>query len=277
MVQSTLTKPNDSTFNASTFIDPTSIDEFAGDEYAPAYQPLPYLQVLNHKDPEQSGFFISSENATAVNFQPTQEWQPHEAHFLSGGSAVGYRSLTARLVVMRRSPLLMFAREDRTFLGTFDRNHYNPDEVMLKTRYLVYLVSQQKQLLHDAPLQFTAKGSLCGSFGEHYNQFHIQMNRAYGKPRGDRFFALTIFAVKLQPTLKGREQKSWVCSILEHGIPTVENWKAFFLGYDNTIKHKLLADFEAHTDFGQVERERGLMDGDESISEDFSPLTLGNA
>ncbi|WP_262562819.1 DUF5895 domain-containing protein [Acaryochloris sp. CCMEE 5410] len=66
----------------------------------------------------------------------------------------------------------MFSRKDRAFLGAFDRDSYNPEEVILKTRYLVYLVSRQKQLLHQSPLQFTAKGSLCGSFGEHYNQFH---------------------------------------------------------------------------------------------------------
>ena len=153
----------------STQVTQSAVDEFAGDEFAPSYQALPYLQVLNHQDAEQSGFFISSENATAVNFNATDEWQPHEAHFLSGGSTVGFRSLTARLVVLRRSPLLMFSREDRSFLGTFDRNRYDPSTVMLKTRHLTYLVSQQKQLLHDAPLQFTAKGSLCGSFGEHYN------------------------------------------------------------------------------------------------------------
>lgn len=252
-----------------TLTPPMLADEFAGDEYGPAYQPLPYLQVLNHEDPQQAGFFISADNAAAVHFQSTPEWQPHDAHFLSGGAAVGYRSLTARLVVLRRSPLLMFSRQDRTFLGTFDRDSYHPDEVMLKTRYLVYLVSQQKQLLHQSPLQFTAKGSLCGSFGEHFNQFHTQMNWAYGKPRGDRFFALTVFAVKLHPILKGKEQKSWVCSVLEHGQPTADNWRHFFLGYDHNLKHKLLSDFDAHADFAQGERDKIMPERYDAVSEDL--------
>ena len=233
------------------------VDEFTGDVYAPNNQSLPYLQVLNNQDPNQAGFFISTDNVTAVAFQPTEEWQQHEAHFQSGGSALGYRSLTARLAVVRRSPLLMFAREDQSFLGAFNRSRYNPQEVVLKTRYLVYLVSQQKQLLHETPLLFTAKGSLCGSFGEHYGQFRNQMNHAFGQARNDKFFALSIFAIKLQPTLKGKEQKSWVCSIREHGVPTAENWKAFFLGYDDGIKAQLLADFEAHANFGKIEHESG--------------------
>ena len=81
------------------------------------------------------------------------------------------------------------------------------------------------------------------------------MNRAYGKPRGDRFFALSIFAIKLQTLLKGKEQKSWVCSISEHGVPTSENWKGFFLGYDSAIKGKLLTKFDAHADFARANRE----------------------
>ncbi|MGR3277924.1 hypothetical protein HRE53_17155 [Acaryochloris sp. 'Moss Beach'] len=255
---------------SATLTQPAQIDEFAGDEYGPAYQPLPYLQILNHEDPQQAGFFISADNAAAVGFQPTPEWQSHDAYFMSGGVAVGYRSLTARLAVLRRSPLLMFSRKDRAFLGSFDRDNYNPEEVILKTRYLVYLVSRQKQLLHQSPLQFTAKGSLCGSFGEHFNQFHSQMNWAYGKPRGDRFFALSILAVKLQPILKGQEKKSWVCSIVEHGQPTNENWRNFFLGYDPSIKQKLIADFEAHENFAQGDRVQS--DLDKGMSERYDPV-----
>ena len=77
MAQSTLIKPP--TLNKPN--NSTIIDEFAGDDYAPTYQPLPYLQILNHRNPEQSGFFISSDNATAVNFQPPPEWQSYEAYF----------------------------------------------------------------------------------------------------------------------------------------------------------------------------------------------------
>jgi hypothetical protein len=148
----------------------------------------------------------------------------------------------------------MFSRSDGTYLGPYKCSQYNA-EVVLKIRYLVYLVNKQKELLHGSPLQFTAKGSVCGSFGEHYSKFRDQMNKAYGQPRGDRFFALSIFAIKVQPELKGTDKKSWVCSITEHGVPTLEKWKPFFVGYDQDTKEKVLADFDAYTDFGKLEQE----------------------
>ncbi len=229
-------------------------DEFASPEYAPEVQALPYMQVLNDKDPNRSGFFLSAENAEAVNFQATQEWQPYEATFNSGDSTAGFRSLTARFLILRRSPLLMFSRGDLTFLGPYQRSQYNA-EVVLKTRYLVYLVSKQKELLHDSPLQFTSKGAVCGSFGEHYGKFCREMNKAYSQQRGDRFFALSIFAVKLQPELKGSEKKSWVCAITEHAVPKVDKWKQLFVGYDQATKEKVLADFDTYPDFGKPEQE----------------------
>ena len=229
------------------------VDEFSGDDFAPERAPLPYLQILNNQAQEQSGLFISAENAAAVGFSPNDEWQPHEAHFLSGQSASGLRTLTARIIILRKSPLMMFNRSTKQFLGIFDRESYNPAIMLLKTRHLVYLVTKQKQLFHDTPLQLTTKGSFCGSFGQHYNQFRGEISRAYGQPRGDRFHALSIFAIRLQPVLKGKEKKSWVCSIQDHGMPTKSNWKAFFVGYDPDIKKKLLTEFEEYRDFGNIQ------------------------
>jgi hypothetical protein len=73
--------------------------------------------------------------------------------------------------------------------------------------------------MHESPLMLTTKGSFCGSFGETVRNFHSEMSKAYGaatgakKPRGDRFMALSVLAVRVQPELKGKEKKSWVCSV----------------------------------------------------------------
>jgi hypothetical protein len=73
------------------------------------------------------------------------------------------------------------------------------------------------------------------------------MSKAYGaatgakKPRGDRFMALSVLAVRVQPELKGKEKKSWVCSVSSHGQPTAENWKSYFVGYDAALKERISA------------------------------------
>jgi Family of unknown function (DUF5895) len=232
-------------------------DEFDSAEFEQGRESLPYLQMLNHQDPEQSGFFITSENRSAVNFMPTAEWSLHRTTFQNGEVVEGYRSSVARFLILRQSKLMMFDRESGEFVREFRKGLYDRATMVLKVRYLVYLVNQQKQLLHEKPLQFTTKGSFCGSFGEVVRDFQDEMSKAYGaatgakKPRGDRFMALSVLAVHVQPELKGDKQKSWVCSVTNHGIPVPENWYVYFVGYDAALKARILAEFDAGQQFDQ--------------------------
>jgi len=244
-------------------------DEFDSPEFESKRESLPYLQVLSHQIPDMAGFFISKENMEAVNFTPADEWVLHTAVFQSGDTAEGYRSLLARFLVLRKSKLLMFERESGEFLGQYRKGSYDRNTMLLKTRHLVYLVGKDKQLLHDSPLLLTTKGAFSGSFGDALGQFQREMSKAYGiatgarKPRGEsasrrrgqRFMALSVFAVKVQPELKGRERKSWTCSVAEFGIPTAQNWRSYFVGYDKALKERLLREFEEWEGFGTVERE----------------------
>ena len=236
-------------------------DAFDSEEFEDERASLPYLQMLNHQDPEQAGFFITTENMEAVQFTPNAEWTPYTATFQSGETAEGYRSLIARFLLLRRSRLLMFERESGDFLGEYQKSQYDRTTMVLKTRYLVFLVGKNKQLLHESPLLLTTKGSFCGSFGETVKTFHSAMSKAYGvatgakKPRGDRFLALSILAVCVQPELKGTTKKSWVCSVSDCGIPTAANWQSYFVGYHPERKEKVLAAFETWLDFGKPQYE----------------------
>ncbi len=169
----------------------SSPDEFDAAEFEQGRESLPYLQMLNHQDPNQSGFFITSANRSAVQFTPIEEWSLHTTTFQNGEVVEGYRSLIARFLILRKSKLLMFDRESGEFLREYRKDLYDRASMVLKVRYLVYLVNQQKQLLHEKPLQFTTKGSFCGSFGEAVRDFQNEMSKAYGaatgakKPRGD--------------------------------------------------------------------------------------------
>lgn len=242
---------------------PALRDEFDSTLFEAGRESQAYLQMLNHQDPNQSGFFITLDNMEAVGFQPNEEWSHHRETFQSGETAEGYRSLTARFLILRKSKLLMFDRDSGKFLGVFQKARYDRNNMVLKTRYLVYLLSKNKQLLHHSPLLFTAKGSFNGSFGEVVRKFQSEMSKAYGmdtgarKPRGDRFMALSTLAVRVQPELKGDKKKSWACSVESYGIPTAENWKSYFVGYTEVLKEKLLAEFEEWATFGTIEADMG--------------------
>jgi Family of unknown function (DUF5895) len=247
--------------NAKSLSVERDLDEFDSAAFEEHRESLPYLQMLNHQNPTQCGFFITLENAKAAHFIPTEEWTEHLAVFQNGQTEEGYRTLTARFLILRKSKLLMFDRENGESIGDYQKSRYDRATMVLKTRYLTFLVDKEKCLLHQSPLLFTTKGSFCGSFGETLKQFHSEMSKAYGaathakKPRGDRFMALSVLAVRVTPVLKGDKKKSWVCSVESHGIPTIENWQQFFVGYQPELKDHILTAVDAWTEFGTPRRE----------------------
>ncbi len=238
-----------------------SIDEFDSPAFEGSDESLPYMQMLNHQDVSKAGFFITLENAEAVKFQPSTAWQLHTTTFQSGETVTGYRSLAASLLVLRQSELMMFDRDSGDFIDVFQKSNYDRNTMVLKTRYLVYLVDANHQLLHEQPLLFTTKGALCGDFGEVCQKFRREMSRAFGqarnthKPRGDRFMALAVMTLRVQPVLKGRDKKSWVCAIADVNHPTTADWPTHFIGYDEATKLKVYAAFDDWVDFGKPERE----------------------
>lgn len=257
--------------------EPAATDEFNAPQFESEHDTLPYLQMLNFQNPDQAGFFITQENAEAIGFaDPAGEWLSHTTTFSSGTTAEGYRSLVARFLILRKSPLLMFERDEEKFIGVFNQQNYNRDTMLLKARYLVYLVNKKKQPLHEAPLLFTTKATFCGSFGESYKQFRRDMSQAYTqatgaqKTRGERFLALSIFAVQVQPELKGKKAKSWVCSITTYGKPTTQNWKNFFVGYNVELKDKLLAEFEQWEGFGHWQNEHAFSSPQQQVTDSIA-------
>jgi hypothetical protein len=236
-------------------------DEFDTAAFADSRTSLPYLQLLNCQDPNQAGFFITAANAEAVHFTPTEEWTEHSITFQNGTTASGYRSLVARFLILHQSQLLLFERDSGSWLGQYRKARYDRNTMIIKRRYLVYVISKDKHLLHQSPLLLTAKGAFCGTFGEAVEQFRQDMSKAYSaatgakQPRGERFMALSILAVRVQPELKGQTKKSWVCSVAEYGVPTVENWKSFFVGYKAELKERILAEVDQWAEFGNSARE----------------------
>jgi Family of unknown function (DUF5895) len=255
------------------------VDEFDSPAFEGSDESLPYLQMLNQQDPSKAGFFITIENAEAVEFQPRGPWEKHTTTFQSGETAEGYRSLTVRMLVLRKSDLMMFDRDNGDYIGLYQKAGYDRNKMVLKTRYLVYLLDGANQLLHEQPLLFTTKGAMCGDFGEVYQKFRRAMSRSFGqargthKPRGDKFLALSVLAMTVEPKLKGAEKKSWVCSIAAVNHPTPETWLDAFVGYDAVTKRKVDAAFEEWVGFGRPEHELEAQQRRQTTTDDL-PMDL---
>lgn len=254
-------------------------DEYAGPEFESDRQHPPFLQLLNSQFPEHAGLFISTENAVKSGFILNDEWVEHTAQFPSGATVQGYRCTgTARFLVLRRGKLLMFDRASKEFIGVFNKKTYDRSTMLIKCKYLVYLITKDKHLMHEEPLQLTTKGSFCGDWGESLQAFQKDFEKAYNATyevetrRGDRFFAMSVFAVKLKPELKGDKQKSWVCAIDTYGVPTVQNWHQFFIGgeKDAEVRGKVLAKFEEHKSFGVYQSDSDDINGAGEAYQDFA-------
>jgi hypothetical protein len=88
--------------------------------------------------------------------------------------------------------------------------------------------------------------------------------------------ALSVLAVHVQPTLKGEKNKSWVCSVTNHGIPVPENWRLYFIGYYSELKDRILAEFDAWEKFGKADLEtQSQTPHSEELNDDSDALEAG--
>ena len=136
---------------------------------APPSRIVPWCQMINPKydmnDTEgvsSYGLAIKLENARAVGFVPDDNWQQVEHHFSSGVETV-YISTTPNIVIVRRGPLSVKDRETGAKLGTLRDNYdaFLADKLKFKTftRYLILLAGNDKNILHEFPLQLSLNGA----------------------------------------------------------------------------------------------------------------------
>ncbi len=160
---------------------------------APPSQVIPWCQMINPRygtDGMQSyglavkldnanavgshGLAIKLDNANAVGFVPDDNWQQVEHEFSSGVETV-FISTTPHLVLVRRGPLSVKDRESGLKLGTLKENYdaFLADKLKFKTftRYLIFIVGDNKKFLHESPLQLTLNGAAGASFSKTYCEY----------------------------------------------------------------------------------------------------------
>ena len=244
-----------------------AVDPFDSADFAPERVILPWLQVLHNEDPEKAGFFIAAENAAQAEITIPGTWKMHQVRFKSGTTdratgrfipayAEGFLFDSARMLIVRQGELSMSskrsANSSETYIGRYDNKIYQAEKgnLVLKTRYLIYLLGDNNELLHQSPLQFTGKGVFGATFSQHLRDFQSELQKAYGKQRGLKFLIYGVFAVKTTSELRGEAPNTaYVTVTSDHLVPTKDNWTNLFVGYDAPLREKILADYEAFGNF----------------------------
>jgi len=242
---------------------------------APPSQVIPWCQMINPrygKDGIQPhGLAIKLDNAHAVGFEPDSHWHQVDHEFSSGVETV-FLTTTPCLVVVRRGPLSVKDRETGMKLGTLKENYdaFLADKLKFKTftRYLIFLVGEDKRFLNKLPLQLTLSGAAGASFSKAYcdyqqgrvaGGFLAELEKAYAAyrkqpvtPKGPLFHAHGIFYPVIDCEERGIEPNMvLVASTVDYKHPTVATLTQYLIASDSQESAIISKSFEEHKDFGK--------------------------
>ncbi|WP_248277561.1 DUF5895 domain-containing protein [Brasilonema sp. UFV-L1] len=255
---------------------PSAKFDFEDEKYnAPASQVIPWCQMINPRygtnGLQPHGLAIKLDNANAVGFQPDNNWHEVEHEFSSGIETV-YITTTPRLVVVRRGPLSVKDRETGVKLGTLKDNYdaFLADKLKFKTftRYLIYLVGEEKKFLHESPLQLTLNGAAGASFSKAYCEYQqgkvtsgflAELEKAYSgyrkqplTPKGPLFHAHGIFCPIINCEERGIEPNTvLVASTVDYKHPTIATLIEYLIASDSQESEIICKTFEEYKDFGK--------------------------
>lgn len=242
---------------------------------APPSQVLPWCQMINPRigrtGVQPHGLAIKLDNANAVGFQPDETWDLVEHEFTSGVETV-LMNAAPRLVIVRRGPLSLKDRETGAKIGTLKENYdaFLADKLKYKTftRHLIFFVGENKNFLHDSPLQLTLNGAASASFSKAYSEiqqgkvvggFIAELEKAYAVYRkqpltakGPLFHAHGIFNPLIESEERGiGTRTALVAATVDYGHPTLDTLTEFLISSDSPESAIITKAFEEYKDFGK--------------------------
>lgn len=234
---------------------------------------LPWCQMINPRYSKTGllphGLAVTVKNAAAVSFSLDAEgWQMLDYSFSTGVEQLLITS-TPRLVIVRRSQTGIKDRATGAVVNvTWDE--YRGDRSKYKTfnRYLVFLLDNNNQPLHEHPLQMTLSGSSNASFGMNYaamekgnliGGFVYDLERAYAgyrkqphSPKGDLFKAHGVYCPTLEVEEKGTPPNAaLVCYTTGYVQPTAANLGNLMIPARSEFSQQIVSVYEEHATFGQ--------------------------
>ena len=206
---------------------------------------LPYLQIHNppmglslakiKRDGEPFGWFLPAEQAELADFHATESYQPTRIIFGEDTSQPrevdGFLTTKVRLCVLHKSDIEVQSRAtngwrylgqayqygERTNHGDLafsDRDNYR-----LRTRYLILLLDENNQPLHQIPFKIGMNAGVGTAFSQEVRSFRREIEEVFFKSINkpvkaltDRAHALTV--LNLQFNVHKSEGKSpFICPV----------------------------------------------------------------
>lgn len=225
-------------------------DEFASEEYVDPNARLPRIQALRGEDPKQCGYFIEINQAAKAGWLDFDEKSLIKYVFLNGQEEQGLSFKKMRMLVCPRTPVLALNKAETEkqqttiFDGYYKKAVHKEDENFVNYQaFEVVLLDKNNIPLHQIPLSLKLKGAAQASFSQQWQDFiqkitscHAIINGIPAKEKTMAFKSLCVFAFEVKREMAGEKQKSPACKVAGYEVPTLENWRDYFVGYDPKAK-----------------------------------------
>ena len=233
----------------------SDFEEFTSDEqYQSDIESFPWIQVLNKEDEiDRAGFFVTDENAERAGLTPDDRWIRFGKRFGASDRLEGWRTVSPAFCIIAQSPLYLKPRkkEDKRII-LFEAEKYDKQIFTTLVRYLLIFLDNNNNPLHYTPLQFTAKGSVGGSFAAEIKKLRQQIDVVTKKPMNGKFYALWRFCLSLDTKIMGEgTESSWVTTVAGHEPFTAENHSQYFFGRDAEKRLLMETLVDQNKDYGQ--------------------------
>jgi hypothetical protein len=229
---------------------------FQDKKFVSGYQSLVTIQPLNKS--KTRGWFVRKSDLdtcgwTAVesDFNKGSVLWNYDQVFANGKTEPGLNFVEPRIQVLLRSPLMVEETSGmRQTIGTFDdpevkelfeadkiasdlansKNEMYMRKYSVRTKYLVYILTQDNKRAHKIPMVLTLKGLNGTDASEKIRLYEKEMSKCLSKALdsevplafNEKFYATTVFAPVLANEMRGANNVE-ICAIESFDIPAYSN------------------------------------------------------
>jgi hypothetical protein len=224
-------------------------DEFADTQYLDPHARLPKIQALRGITSQTCGYFVSQKQMAKAGWLNYEEKDLITYTFESSTEEQGLLFPNPRMLVCPRTPILAYDRkatketEQLVIIGSWLKEYRNDENISNCQIFEVILLDKHNQPLHQVPLAYCAKGANQATFSVEWQKLvdeitscHAITNRIAARGKDLRFKSLCVFSFQTKRELVGDKQKTSACRVVSHDVPTLDNWKDYFVGFNQEIK-----------------------------------------
>jgi hypothetical protein len=256
---------NKMTMKKTSALATRSLDSFTlfqSKEFVSGYQNLVTIQPLNKS--KTRGWFVRKSDLDTCGWTATEDefakgsviWNYKQTFGMAPNTSVeeGLNFVEPRIQILLRSPLMVEETTGmRQTIGTFEnpdvKELFEADKIAsdlanskgemykrkysVRTKYLVYILTQDNQRAHKIPMVLTLKGLNGTDVSDKVRMYEKEMSKCLSKALdsevplafNEKFFATTVFAPVLANEMRGANNVE-ICAIESFDIPDYSTQEA---------------------------------------------------